>query len=205
MSKHQEKRRSFRITETVLLDIQRIGEETFGKGIDRWRLRSGSVSGLQTRVMDLSARLDEALFRVGKENPGISEVARLLNEKISTVMEALPEFQETRTDLLMRPAQQCEIGSEGMSFGTDETLAEGTSLLVRFLVLPENRLFETFAKVRRTEPAESEELGSFSHHVAVEFHGMNAAERENLIQHLFMKQTQVLRMRRKEAEAEAED
>lgn len=202
MSKHQERRRSFRVTETVLLDFVRLSEEEFNKGIDRWRLRSGGSSGLRTRVMDLDARLEETLFRVGKDAPGISEVARLLNEKINTVMEALPEFQETRSDLVMRPAQECEIGSEGMLFGTDETLAAGTRLLVRFLVLPENRLFETFAKVQRARPAESDELGAFSHHVAVEFHGMNAAERENLIQHLFMKQTQVLRMRRKEAEAE---
>ena len=201
MNRHRERRRSFRVTETVLLDIQHLSEAEFNKGIDRWRLRTGGSSGLRTRVIDLDSRIDEALLRVGKDVPGIAEIARLLNEKINTVMEALPEFQETRNDLVMRPAQDCEIGSEGMLFGTDEDLSVGTRLLVRFLVLPENRLFESFARVRRTKAAESDELGPFSNHVAVEFHGMNAAERENLIQHLFMKQTQVLRLRRKEAEA----
>ena len=204
MSKHQERRRSFRVTETALLDYKHLSEEEFNKGIDRWRLRSGGTSGLHTRVIDLDARIDEALFRVGKDVAGVAEVARLLNEKINTVMEALPEFQETRNDLVMRPAQECEIGSEGMLFGTDEDLAVGTRLLIRFLVLPENRLFETFARVRRIKALEPEESDRFSHRVAVEFHGMNSAERENLIQHLFMKQTQVLRLRRKEAE-EAEE
>ena len=202
MSKHQERRRSFRVLETALLDYKHLSEAEFNKGIDRWRLRSGGTSGLRTKIMDLDSRIDEALFRVGKDVPGIAEVARLLNGKIDVVMEALPEFRETRNDLVMRPAQECEIGSEGMSFGTEEAMPVGTRLLVRFLVLPENRLFETFARVRRMQANDSEELGRFSYRVAVEFHGMNSAERESLIQHLFMKQTQVLRMRRKEAEAD---
>ena len=203
MSTRDNRRRSFRVKERVLLSFQPLSDDEFRKGIDRWRLRAGGVSGLRSRMMDLDSRLDETLYRVGTDLPGIGEIVKLLNDKIETVIEALPEFQDTRNDLVMRSSQKCELSSEGMSFGVNEPLQEGARILVRFLVLPENRLFEMFARVVRSKPAETDEMGPFRHRVAVEFHGMSAAERENLIQHLFSKQSAALRRRRKEAESKS--
>lgn len=203
MSTNDERRRSFRVKEKVLLSFQPLSDDEFRKGIDRWRLRAGGVSGLRSRMMDLDSRLDETLYRVGSDLPGIGEIVKLLNDKIETVIEALPDFQDTRNDLVMRSSQKCELSSEGMSFGVNEPLKEGARILVRFLVLPENRLFEMFARVVRSTPVETDEMGPFSYRVGVEFHGMSAAERENLIQHLFSKQSAALRRRRKEAESKS--
>ena len=83
-----------------------------------------------------------------------------------------------------------------MAFAAEEKLDVGTKLSLRFLLESDNRYIETFAEVvREVEPPEdSSEDRPFG--VAVEFSGMKPAQREILIQHLFNRESETLRMRR---------
>ena len=74
---------------------------------------------------------------------------------------------------------------------------------MRFLIISDNRFFETFCRVIRTVEAKDIDDRTHSHSVAVEFYWTNGAERETLIQHLFSKQSETLRLRRKQSEADA--
>ena len=64
-----------------------------------------------------------------------------------------------------------------------------------------NRYIETFAKVVRLTDPPSSGQAALSHGIAVEFHGMQPAVREILIQHMFSRESETLRMRRLQAEA----
>lgn len=200
MSEKADRRRTFRVPEVVLLKYDVIDEKKFKAGINSWRLRSKGAAGARSKIVDLNCRLDELLFRVGSEMPAVSEVARLLNEKVDIVIQSLPEYQKSKHSLVDQPEQKCELSSEGMLFGTNEILRVDTKLVVRFLVIPDNRYFEMFASVARFIEMTDEKMGPYDHLTAVRFHGMSAAEREDLIHHLFNKQSETLRLRRINAE-----
>ncbi len=201
MTKGKEHRRSFRIMESALLQYEVIDEADFQKGLERWKIRPGAPSDIRSQVMDLDSRLDELLYRVKNDAPAACDAIELLNRKLNIVLEALPEFRQSKEALGNQPAQTCELSAEGMVFGSKEILPPQTPLLLRFLLISDNRYFETFCRVVRIIDEDDADARPGSHRVAVEFHGMNAVERETLIQHLFSKQSESLRMRRMQLES----
>ena len=201
MTDNIEKRQSFRITESALLQYEIIDEAAFGKGLERWRIRRGAPSSMRSKVLDLDSRLDELLYRIKIDTPAAGDAIELLNNKLNIVMEALPEFRQSKDALANQPAQVCELSADGMVFETNEKLPLQTKLALRFLMISDNRFFETFCRVVRIINETDVDACPHSHRVGVEFHGMNAAEREILIQHLFSKQSETLRLRRIQSEA----
>ena len=198
MPSDDDRRQSFRITETAFVNHETIDDETFDKGIARWRLRSAAPTRIRTQLIDIDARLAELVFLAGNESSAIGEVLRLLNDKINIIAHALPEFRDAERRLADKRPRPCQLSSEGMSFGTDEELAKDTKVVLQWLVEPDNRFFESFARVVRTTPMDDRDMGPFGFLTAVKFHGMSPAEREFLIQHLFTRQSEDLRLRRKE-------
>ena len=124
----------------------------------------------------------------------------LLNNKLRMILELLPEFRHTKQALASQPAQSCELSAEGMAFGCDELLDPQTKLLFRFFLVSDNRFFETFCRVVQNVDDSNIDINPHKYRIAVEFHEMKAAEREILIQHLFRKQSENLRLRRKQSD-----
>lgn len=205
MTRRSEHRRSFRIVEFALLRYEIIDAKKFEQGLERWKLRLGAPSGMRSKILDLDSRLEALLYRIKNDAPATSDAFRLLNKKLNIIIEALPEFRETKEALASQPGQNCEISAEGMVFGSNKFLEPQTMLFLRFLLTSGNRFFETFCRVVRSRSkSESDtDIDAYSHRVAVEFHWENAADREILIQHLFSKQSETLRLRRKQSEADA--
>lgn len=202
MTSGKENRRSFRILESALLKYDVIDDVEFAQGLTAWKIRQGAPSSIRSKVLDLDARLDTLLYRVKLDAPAAAGALELLNEKLNVVLEALPEFRQSRESLTNQLPQICELSAEGMVFGSNEDLAPQTKLRVRFLIISDNRFFETFCRVIRSVPDKHADDRPHSHNVAVEFYWTNAAERETLIQHLFSKQSETLRLRRKQSETD---
>ena len=74
-------------------------------------------------------------------------------------------------------------------------------MFIRFLLTDDNRYIETFCQVVRNVDKSSAESAEISPAVAVEFQGMKSAQKDILIQHLFNKESETLRMRRLKLEA----
>lgn len=205
MTRRHEHRSSFRIIESALLQYTIIDADEFERGLERWKLRLGAPSGMRSKMLDLDSRLEALLYRIKNDAPATSDAFRILNKKLNIIMEALPEFRETKEALASQPCQTCEISAEGMVFGSNELLEPQTPLLLRFLLTSGNRFFETFCRVVRSRSnyESGTHIDAYSHRVAVEFHWENAADQEILIQHLFSKQSETLRLRRKQSEADA--
>lgn len=194
-------RRSFRVEEFVYLTYETLSEEEFAEGLERRKIRLGASDGARSILIDIDARFAEKIFLLRNESSLVAECLTLLNDKIDTAIEQMPHLKRAQTALANRTPQICELSAEGMSFGTHDSIAPGSKVSLRFLIASENRYIESFATViRNTNPPQSD-TEKFPIGVAVEFHGMPAAQREIIIQHLFSKESETLRMRRLELEA----
>ena len=196
----KENRRSFRILETVYLKYETLTEDEFQDGLERRKLRLGVDDGAQSRLVDIEARLAETMYLLGAESEKAGRCITLINDKLNLVIEQLPALRRTKAALTTEPPQTCELGADGMVFGSKEPLPVGTRIHLQMLLEVGNRFIETFARVVRAVDPPGSGRSAFAHGVAVEFHGLQPSVREILIQHMFSRESETLRMRRLQAE-----
>lgn len=194
-------RRSFRVSETVYLKYDVISDREFHEGLDRRKLRLGVSDGLRSVIIDLDTRLDQKLYLLRAEANPIGECLAILNEKVNAVIQQLPEMRESQSALARSKPLTCEVGADGMAFSSDKNYELGTKLALRFLLESDNRYIETFCQVVRQAdpPGDIDVERPFG--IAVEFQGMKSAQKEILIQHLFERESETLRMRRLDLDA----
>jgi len=196
MSNQKKHRKSFRMLDTVHLLYQVIDQATFQRGIERWKLQTGSNAGVRSKLLDIEARFKEKLLILQSEASPVSEALILLNSKINAVIEELPDFRKSKMALAQQDPSTCEIGADGMLFGADQEYSPGTKMALRFLLAADSRYIETFCTVVRNtkSPDESDTQSPFG--VAVKFCGMHSAQKDVIVQHLFDRESETLRMRR---------
>ncbi len=196
MSNGQENRRSFRVVESVCLKFEIISDREFDQGLERWKLGLGSSVGVRSMLMDIDARLNENLLVLKSESTALAACIVLLNDKIDTVLEEFPDLRESKAALAKQTPQICEIGADGMLFGADKQYPSGTKLLLRILLGADSRYFETFCQVVCDVDSSDESRTDRPFDVAVEFQGVKSAQKDMLIQHLFNRESETLRLRR---------
>jgi len=189
-------RRSFRIAESAFVSCEAISELDVAQGMERWKMTQGSGVGVRSRLMEIDARLNEKIFLLKSDSVALAECMSLLNQKITSLVDELPGMRESRASLSQQSPQHCEISADGMFFGTDTRHSKDANLMLRFLLTTDNRYIETFCKVVRVSDPPSEDGQRFSHGVAVEFLNMKPEQKEILIQHMFDRESETLRMRR---------
>ncbi|MDX1515685.1 MAG: PilZ domain-containing protein [Woeseiaceae bacterium] len=200
MNDEQENRRSFRISEPVYLKYEQLTDQEFHEGLDRRKLRLGLDNGASSMLVDLDARLSQAMYLLANESDNLGRCITLLNDKLNVVIDQLPGLKKAKASLAKLPPQTCDVGADGMVFGTDKPLSVGTKLYIQFLLESDSRYVETFCKVvRATDPPDAD--SGMSYGTAVEFHGMKPEQREILIQHMFNRESETLRLRRLQMEA----
>lgn len=198
MTDPKENRRSFRVSESVYLKYEILSEEEFREGIERRKLRLGEDDGAQASLVDIEARLSEAMFLLNGQSAGLGRCMTLLNDKLNVVIEQLPSLRESKASLARKPPQTCEVSADGMVFSSKNPLQVGTKLSIRFLLSSDNRYVESFCQVvRLTDPPDTSNP-EWCHGVAVSFENMPSTQREILIQHMFSRESETLRMRRLE-------
>ena len=200
MTTGKDNRRSFRISESAYVRYDVLTDHEFHEGLDRRKLQLGLDDGATSMLVDIDARLSQAMYLLNAESDNVGKCITLLNDKLNVVINQLPGLKKAKASLAKLPPQTCDVGADGMVFSTEKPLAVGTKLCLQFLLEADSRFVETFAKVvRQTDsPADDPEL---PYGIAVEYHGMKAEQREILIQHMFSRESETLRMRRLEIEA----
>jgi len=196
MTNNLESRRSFRISEPTYLKYEVLTDREFADGLERRKIRLGIDNGAQSELIDVEARLSQAMYQMGAENVAVGKVLTVLNDKINIVVNQMPGLRATKASLINSKPQICDVAADGLVFSSREQLAPGTKLYVEFLLESDNRYVETFAKVlRNTDPPDPTHV-DLPFGTAVEFHGMKSEQREILIQHMFNRESETLRMRR---------
>lgn len=198
MIETKENRRSFRVSETVYVKFETLSEEEFEQGLEHYKLQLGSSDGAQAKLVDLEARVSEALFLLKAENTKVANILSLLNDKVNVVVEQLPSLRKTKASLAKTKPQDCDVSADGMIFSTDQEVSVGDRLHLQVLLSSDNRYLETFCQVVRvTDPPDSSASG-YRFGVGVEFLDMPRAQREILIQYMFSRESESLRIRRLE-------
>lgn len=195
-----EHRRSFRVSEAVYLKHQPLSDEEFDDGIERRRLRLGTDNGAQSQLVDIESRLSDALYMLHSDFDQVGKIITLLNDKLNTAISQLPGLKEARSSLAQTTPQICDVGADGMIFFSASPLAIGSKHYLEFLLESDSRYVETFCTVVREAESSSAENDGLPFGSAVEFNGMKPGQREILIQHMFNRESETLRMRRIELE-----
>ena len=198
MTDDQDSRRSFRVSEDVYLKYEILTEDEFAEGLERRKLRRGDNDSAQAALVEVESRLSEAMFLMNGEHNALGRCITLLNDKINIAIEQLPALRENKASLARTPPQCCDVGADGMVFSSERPLSVGDKLHMRFLLSSDNRYVECFAQVvRLTDPPDTHG-NNLNYGVAVEFTNVPPAQREILIQHMFNRESETLRMRRLE-------
>ncbi|MEL7187393.1 MAG: PilZ domain-containing protein [Pseudomonadota bacterium] len=197
-----ENRRSFRVSEDIYIQHEMITDEEFQAGMEHFKLRRGITSGSAAKLVDVEARLSEAMYLMNGENSAFGRVLVLMNEKLNVAIEELPGFRETKSSLAKQPPQKCELSADGLVFSSESIMHEGDKIYLRMLLSSDNRFVESFCRVVRIAEAPDTSDPNRNHGIAVEFVKMPPAQREILIQHMFSLESETLRMRRLQLDEE---
>ena len=204
MTETKENRRSFRVSETAYIRFEVLSDEEFEQGLEHRKLQQGSSDGAQAKLVDLEARLSETLFLLKAENAKVANCLSLLNDKLNVVVEQLPSLRKTKASLSKEKPQDCDGSADGRFFCTEHELSVDDKLHLQVLLTSDNRYLETFCRVVRvTDPPESS-VGHYRYGVGVEFVNMPRAQREILIQYMFSRESESLRIRRLEIDENGE-
>ncbi len=201
MTDGQENRRSFRINESVYLKYDLLSEKEFQQGLEHRKLRLGLSDGAQATLVDIEARLGEAMFLLNAEHAKIGRCMTLLNDKLNIVIDQLPALRETKASLARSRPQTCDVGADGLVFSSDKPLEVDSKLHLQFLLSADNRFVETFCRVVRLTDSPDDTRDDLPYGIAVEFMNLPPSQREILIQHMFSRESETLRMRRLELDA----
>ena len=201
MTNGQENRRSFRISESVYIKYEVIDDETVENGLEHYKLRLGISDGAQAKLVDIEARLSEAMYLLSAEHGKIGRCMTLLNDKLNIMIDQLPSLRETKASLAKSLPQTCDVSADGMIFSSKSPLKVGDKLYIQFLLSTDNRYVETFCHVVRLDDPPDTSGQDLPYGIAVEFLNLPPAQREVLIQHMFSRESETLRMRRLEMDA----
>lgn len=201
MTSGQENRRSFRVSESVYVKYEILSEEEFQEGLEHRKLKLGINDGAQAKLVDIEARLSEAMYLLNAEHGKLGRCMTLLNDKLNVAIDQLPSLREKKQSLVKSPPQTCDVGADGMIFSSERALNVGDRLYIQFLLSTDSRYVETFCHVVRIDESPDTSRTDLPYGIAVEFLNMPPAQREILIQHMFSRESETLRMRRLEMDA----
>lgn len=181
-----ERRRYFRINETVGISYQRIGNsESHGK-------KEESLTSEVARIFEQDDQIVKLLNELKSDNPLMAQLAVLLNRKIDRIADQ----QVLRNDLLKRIAhrvKEVNISACGMAFMNDEPIGEGERLRLELKLFPAEVTVQTFARIVSCDLDEE----SRQYYWRMDFYSMSAHSQETLIQHIVRSQSAQLKGTRK--------
>lgn len=190
-------------SDAVYLKYEIISDLDFHDGLEHRKISLGQDDGSQALLVDIEARLGEAMYMLKAESEQIGRCMTLLNDKINVVIEQLPGLRETKASLANSPPLNCDVGADGIVFPASKKLEVDTKLHLQLLLSSDNRYVESFCRVVRVaEPPPGNDIEMLPYGIAVEFIGMKQSQREILIQHMFNRESETLRMRRLQIESD---
>jgi hypothetical protein len=108
----QENRRSFRVSESVYLKFEILTDEEFAGGIEHRNLSKGPSDGALSMIVDIDARLSEAMYLLNGEHGALGRCITLLNDKLNIVIDQSESLRESKSSLVKQPPQLCDVSAD---------------------------------------------------------------------------------------------
>ncbi len=168
----QEKRRFFRINETVGLryEILDQSEQSAEESVD---------------VLDLVSKQDKLiealLIEVDQESPKVAALVRAFNQKLERIVGQLV-VDSRMVDKLANRVREVNISACGMGFVCDHSISLGTQMQLELQLFPGEIKVRSKGRIVGCEPLED------VFYWRVDFFGMSKVSQEKLIQHVVQRQ-----------------
>lgn len=181
-----ERRRYFRINETVGLSIQLLDED--GSGVATGKSFAPNAVELISRNDD---RIERILDDLKEEHPKITELIGLLNQKVERVSSLLA-MESNLLDRIAHRVQEVNISACGLAFSHEDPIPEGSRIRIEMTLYPEETKLRSDGIVVACELTGDERQ---VYYCRVDFYAMPLAVQEELIQFIVQSQSAQLKER----------
>lgn len=177
----QEKRRYFRINETVGLSFELLDSADSADQdvvVDIWDLMS-----------EQDEKIEMLLIEAAEESPKVAALIRAFNQKLERIVGHL--VMESRlVDRLANRVKEVNISACGLGFVSDREIPKGSRMRLELQLFPSAQKIETKGMVVGCEPMDS------GYYLRLDFFDMRQAAQEVLIQHIVQRQSAQLKVKR---------
>lgn len=190
-----EKRRFFRIDDTISFSYQLIDETTANAGLKAIGQTMISEYSLAATLDVLSQEALRIIQRLETQNDAMVDLYKVLDAKINAVAQTVM-FVGSNVDA--HSCQEVNLSASGLAFQQVESLDLGQYLAIEMYLPSTLAMIMVFGKVIKCEPVQAD-----GYIISVDFTEIKADDQELLIKHVVRKQWQQLQEKRSRAEAMA--
>jgi hypothetical protein len=197
----EERRRFYRIDDSVILNYRPFPEEQMDETISRLEMLKSQHKLLQNSLGSLELRLDFLLDEITEPLPEIAEALKIINRKISILSQLDSADTESALGLKASSADSIEthevnLSGSGLAFFSPTSFSHGETMEIECSLLPEYFNIKAIGRVvdcRETDETDSDK----KYRVAVDFIYLRETDREFMIAHILKKQGDELKEQRK--------
>ncbi len=190
----KERRKFYRINDKMSLNYKVVQSSDADQEIKKTKYGYIELADLRNALFCIDARLGDIANQLSKDYPLISEMVTLVNKKIA-LHERMMGFDEY-DDHILTTAREVSLSASGVAFSSETPLPEGTHLKLEMVTYPEHNYIPVYARV--VSCRQNEENISLGYTIAVEFEAISERDQERLMNHVFKKQAEEIKLQREE-------
>ena|GEM_PF-459796 len=195
----KERRRFYRIDDSVILNYMPFPEEQIDEAISRIEMLKSQHKLLQNSLGSIELRLDYLLEEISEPLPEIAEALKIINRKLSILSQFESPTTESALGLSMESmnseVHEVNMSGSGLAFSSPASFFHGEIMEIEFSLLPEYYNVRAIGKV--VECRELTEIDpEKKYKVAVDFIYLKEADREIIVAHILKKQGEELKNQR---------
>jgi len=183
---HDERRRYFRINETIGVGYERL--EAHHPQMSDDQASESRMADILDVVEKQDAQIEQLLVELEDDHPKVVELITAFNQKLERVVKHLL-MDSQLIKRIARKLKEVNISACGLAFNADEAIEPGENLRLQLTLYPEEQRLETLARVVNCEARED----SKGYFWRLDFYGMKKKDQETLIQHIVRSQGMQLR------------
>jgi len=195
----EEKRRFYRIDDSVSLSYKTISENDLDEAIALSKVGSGRRQKLLASLAELDGRINALLPNIDDQLPEVATVLKLLNRKVHIVGQVFDSGDGAGDfpDTVARPTHKISLSASGVSFHAPESVRVHDCLELSLTLFPEYYFIKAYGRVVSCRDALPSAL-EFNKLVAVDFVYLNQDDQDYIMSHVLKKQSEQLREARSE-------
>ncbi len=204
----KERRRFYRIDDSVILNYMPFPEEEIDDTISRMEMLDSQHKLLQNSLGSIELRLDFLLQEIAEPLPEIAEALKIINRKLCILSQIEGPTTESvlglNAESMDTEIHEVNLSGSGLAFSSPTSFSHGETMDLEFALLPEYYNVRAIGKVvdcRENHETESE----IKYQVAVDFIYLREADREFIVAHILKKQGEELKSQRESRENEEID
>jgi len=189
---HQERRKFFRIEDSVNLGYQPVDPVALPEKLKNLNSGLDDEFMVMSSLAVISQQMTGVMRKIEAAQPDVADYLKALDRKVDLLGRA---FLFQFSDLSEQPAWAVNLSDSGMAFFTAEPVDIGAILELRLLLLPSYTGLLIYADVVACEQEDSGD-GTLGYHVRVNFSRLRESDRDVLVRHILQRQGRMLQRRR---------